>query len=424
MLARAALALLADPQDGVAALEVGWLGGAAVGDPDAWLSRRLLEVSRWRAAVAEAERKKERRPRRAAGLRGRPSRSPGFAAAGPAAERLSPAQALDLAIRTAGLPDLVRAWPEPGQRLANLEALRAEALAYEQLCDAQNSAATMLGLVAHLAALGDDTEAGKQAAPSSEDAVTVVTWHKAKGLEWPVVVLSHLDLARARSAFDVAVEGAPAVRLQPSARWALGPLVALALREDEQGSGPGRRGGGDARGPAGRALRPPRAAAAALRGLHPAPRSAGAGRAVLRQERTGDGGARPAPRRRRGRRSSRRRSRPQPGERSIGVGENAWPCQVRAALRPAAARGGAGAGGDPLVRGGASGRAAARAAQPLCRAAGGDGAHRVGRAAGRPEAARGHAGAGGAGRRRHPRLPGGRPARGARGPARPWRGGS
>ncbi len=207
VLGRAALALLADPQDGVAALEVGWLGGAAAGDPDAWLSRRLLEVSRWRAAVEVAERTKERRPPLPLAFEDDP-RVAGLRKAVPAAERLSPAQALDLALRTAGIPDLVRAWPEPGQRLANLEALRAEASAYEKLCDAQRSAATMLGLVAHLAGLGDDTEAGKQAVPSSEDAVTVFTWHKAKGLEWPVVVLSHLDFARPRGVFEVTVEGA------------------------------------------------------------------------------------------------------------------------------------------------------------------------------------------------------------------------
>jgi ATP-dependent exoDNAse (exonuclease V) beta subunit len=208
VLARAALALLADPRDGVAALEVAWLGGAAVGDPDAWLSRRLLEVGQWRAAVEAAAGKGERPPpappafeddRRVAGLR----------AAVTEAQRLSPAQAFDLALRTAAVADLVRGWPEPAQRLANLEALRAEAQAYEQLCEAQRTAATMLGLVAHLAAIGGEDEAGKQAVPSSEDAVTVITWHKAKGLEWPIVILSHLDFSRTRGVFEVAVEGAP-----------------------------------------------------------------------------------------------------------------------------------------------------------------------------------------------------------------------
>ncbi len=209
VLARAALALLADPKDGVAALEVGWLGGAGAGDPDAWLSRRLLEVSRWRAAVETAEKKKERKPPLPLAFED-DARIAGLRKAAPAAARLSPAQALDLALRTARIPDHVRAWPEPGQRLANLEALRGEALAYEQLCEAQKSAATMLGLVAHLTSLGGDTDSGKQAAPSSEDAVTVSTLHKAKGLEWPVVVLSHLDFARTRGVFEVAVEAAEA----------------------------------------------------------------------------------------------------------------------------------------------------------------------------------------------------------------------
>jgi hypothetical protein len=108
VLARAALALLADPQDGVAALEVGWLGGAAVGDPDAWLSRRLLEVSAWRTAVEAAEKKKERGPPLPPAFEDDP-RIAGLRRVGPAARRLSPAQALDLAIRTAGIPDLVRA---------------------------------------------------------------------------------------------------------------------------------------------------------------------------------------------------------------------------------------------------------------------------------------------------------------------------
>ncbi|HSM91669.1 MAG TPA: UvrD-helicase domain-containing protein [Anaeromyxobacteraceae bacterium] len=207
ILARAALALLADGRDGVAALEVTWLGGAVSGAPDAWLSRRLQEVSDWRGACEAAGQRGERKPPMPPAFEDDP-RVAALRAGASAAERLSPAQALDLALRIAGIPELVRAWPEPSQRLANLEALRAEAQAYEQLCAAQKSAATMLGLVAHLAAVGDDAEAGKQAAPTSEDAVSVVTWHKAKGLEWPVVVLSHLEFSRERDVFDVAVEGA------------------------------------------------------------------------------------------------------------------------------------------------------------------------------------------------------------------------
>ena len=208
VLARAALALLADPRDGVAALEVAWYGGAPTSDPDAWLSRRLLEVAAWRAAADAAKNRGERPPPAPYAFNDDP-RVAGLRRAVAAAERLSPAQALDLALRTAGIAELVRAWPEPAQRIANLEALRAEAAAYEQLCEAQRSAATMLGLVAHLASLEAGDDGGKQSASSSENAVTVLTWHKAKGLEWPIVVLSHLEFRRERGVFDVTVEAAP-----------------------------------------------------------------------------------------------------------------------------------------------------------------------------------------------------------------------
>ncbi len=220
VLARAALALLADPTDGVAALEVSWLGGSVTADPDSWLSRRLEEVARWRQAAEDAAANGQPRPGRPAPFSDDP-RVAALRAATVEAARLSPAEALDLALRCAGLPERVRSWPEPEQRLANLEALRGAARGYEQSCAAQRIAATTLGLVAHLAGLSTDGEAGTQASASSEDAVTVVTWHKAKGLEWPIVVLSHLGHSPKRPVFALAVEPAPAFDFkQPLAnRW-------------------------------------------------------------------------------------------------------------------------------------------------------------------------------------------------------------
>jgi hypothetical protein len=207
ILARAALALLADPSDGVAALEIGWLGGAAAADPDGWLSRRFVEVAEWRRAREAAEKQGEKGPPLPLPF-GDDPRVAALRAATGEASRLSPAEALDLALRAAGIVGLLRRWPEPGRRLANLEALRGEARAYENLCAARRSAGTVLGLVAHLARLDEDDESGRQAAPGAEDAVTVSTWHGAKGLEWPVVVLSQLDHEKTRSVFDPAVEPA------------------------------------------------------------------------------------------------------------------------------------------------------------------------------------------------------------------------
>ncbi|HTT69678.1 MAG TPA: UvrD-helicase domain-containing protein, partial [Anaeromyxobacteraceae bacterium] len=202
LLARAALALLADRADGIAALEVSWLSGRAASDPDGWLSRRLLEIAAWREAQQLAEAAGERGPPRPWPFEDDPRVAALRAAE---AAHLSPAEGLDLALRLAGVPALLRSWPEPERRLANLEAVRAEARGYENLCQSRRAAATVLGLVAHL---GELDLAAEQATPTAADAVQVTTWHGAKGLEWPVVILSELDFARAPEPFEIAVEPA------------------------------------------------------------------------------------------------------------------------------------------------------------------------------------------------------------------------
>ena len=102
--------------------------------------------------------------------------------------------------------ELLRTWPDPAQRIANLEALRGAARGYEELCRVQRCAATVAGLVEHLATLEDQKDADLQAVPGTEDAVVVSTWHSAKGLEWPVVVLASLGFERDRDAWNPCVE--------------------------------------------------------------------------------------------------------------------------------------------------------------------------------------------------------------------------
>jgi hypothetical protein len=80
-------------------------------------------------------------------------------------------------------------WGDAEQRRANLDALRGFCVGYVERA---GRGATVLGLLGHLrelAAEGKDT----QAIPSGGDAVTVLTWHRSKGLEWPTVVLFDLD---------------------------------------------------------------------------------------------------------------------------------------------------------------------------------------------------------------------------------------
>ena len=204
ILVRSAVALVADPTDGVAAMDVSYLGGGAA-DPDAWLSARLVEVARERAARAAAEAAGAAPPETGLPFSADP-RVAALRALSPRARALAPAEALDAALAAAGALELLRTWPDPAQRLANVEALRGAARAYEDLCRVRRGAATVAGLVDHLATLSEQKDADQQAAPTTEDAVTVSTWHSAKGLEWPVVVLGSLDFARDRDPWDACVE--------------------------------------------------------------------------------------------------------------------------------------------------------------------------------------------------------------------------
>ena len=78
-------------------------------------------------------------------------------------------------------------WPGvcAAERLANLEALRALAQGYSVQALAEGVGATPAGFLAHLAGLTEDG-ADDQGSDPGGQAVTVVTWHRAKGLEWPV----------------------------------------------------------------------------------------------------------------------------------------------------------------------------------------------------------------------------------------------
>ena len=197
----AALKLLVDPRDGVAAAMLSWLTGGGADDPDAWLSAQVQRHASCKAGeptplpflddpVVTA-------------IRAERSRS----------QVLSPAEALDVCLVAADLPRRFLRFPDAAQRLANLESLRAAASAYEDLCRVRRVACTIAGLVGHLAGLvetqrnddGDDV-GGVQAIAPAADAVTVLTYHKAKGLEWPVVVLCDLDAQPKPRPFRTTVE--------------------------------------------------------------------------------------------------------------------------------------------------------------------------------------------------------------------------
>ena len=108
---------------------------------------------------------------------------------------LPPREALQTVIIRCDLPRLVLQWHPSSslarQRLANLEALLEMADHYEDTCRSTQQAATISGLILWLA---DEAKAELDSlAEPAVDAVKVLTHHGAKGLEWPVVILTDLN---------------------------------------------------------------------------------------------------------------------------------------------------------------------------------------------------------------------------------------
>lgn len=100
--------------------------------------------------------------------------------------------AFDAVLAALHLDDLVARWDRGGQGLANLDALRAQAVSFVRLARHHAGGSSPAALLAHLQSLAADAN-DPQAMADRDDAVEIVTWHAAKGLEWPVVVLYELD---------------------------------------------------------------------------------------------------------------------------------------------------------------------------------------------------------------------------------------
>ena len=168
----AALRRWVDPRDGLAAAELSRVLHHP-DDPDVWLSGLIRR--------AETEAELDPNPATAALDRAR--------AADPQAD---PRTALETCIAAVGLRDQCRAWGEARQRLGNLDALSGHAEAYVERCRAERTAPSVTGLLAFLDELAE-AEQDEQAVLAGDEAITLSTWHAAKGLEWPVTILFDLE---------------------------------------------------------------------------------------------------------------------------------------------------------------------------------------------------------------------------------------
>lgn len=100
---------------------------------------------------------------------------------------LTPADLIDAVMQLPAIARRIESWGDVATRLEDLEALRGFARTYEADCAAAGAPATPSGLVLALA----DREPTRPAS-LRDDAITLTTYHGAKGLEWPCVVLTGL----------------------------------------------------------------------------------------------------------------------------------------------------------------------------------------------------------------------------------------
>jgi len=184
--ALAALRRWVDPNDALAAAELARVLHHP-NDPDVWLSR-LIERSKDAEAPVDASTQALDRARAQ------------LASA-------DPLTALEACIAAIDLRDHCRSWGEARQRLGNLDALAGHAQAYVDRCRAERGAPTVTGLLAYLDELGD-AEQDEQAVLAGDEAITLSTWHAAKGLEWPITILFDLEWVPFGDANLVEVESA------------------------------------------------------------------------------------------------------------------------------------------------------------------------------------------------------------------------
>ena len=118
---------------------------------------------------------------------------------------LTPSEALQLAAAESQVVRLVGNWAstahESRARLANIENLISLSKNYEDECLTVKQPATVSGLLRWLDERAADEDDSR--AVSANNSVSVLTYHGAKGLEWPVVVLTSLNAVARSSLWGV-----------------------------------------------------------------------------------------------------------------------------------------------------------------------------------------------------------------------------
>lgn len=110
----------------------------------------------------------------------------------------TPRELIDAVLGVRGVRQALKRWGNYQDRLLNLEALRELVFQYEEERRRTRSPTTATDLCVWL-----DEQEDMQPASRSREAITVLTYHAAKGLEWPLVILTDLDAKPKANAFGI-----------------------------------------------------------------------------------------------------------------------------------------------------------------------------------------------------------------------------
>lgn len=123
----------------------------------------------------------------------------------PTLTALTPQEALRLAAAESQVARLAGQWSdsphESRNRLSNVEALVGLGRTFEDECVAAKRPATVGGMLRWLDDLANSEDDSR--AVAADNSVSVLTYHRAKGLEWPVVVLTSLGATARTSLWGV-----------------------------------------------------------------------------------------------------------------------------------------------------------------------------------------------------------------------------
>ena len=192
-LAKACLRRLNDPADTIATAEIRALGSCE--EPEVWLADRLrwLETEEGERSWAEAS---DPIVSNIAELRGQTITQ-------------SPVEIVARVINYVGVRSIATAWgPDAitaAQRQRNIDAFIDLTTEYENHCESQHEAATLTGFLFWIEN-PTSPELDLQPVVTSGDAVHVLTYHRSKGLEWPVVVVTDFHHTWRPRIWDVRVE--------------------------------------------------------------------------------------------------------------------------------------------------------------------------------------------------------------------------